>query len=876
MFGSAFSRSSPSTSSVVGGFRTGSYGDMGTRPYMEDFLLSRDLRLKGRNASRRPRACLFAVFDGHSGEEAANYLQKNLAVTLESALNAVSEEVFLLTGEALDTLMKSTIAESFADLDEKLCATPSGVSGSCASSLVIMDSRLYCSNLGDSRVVLCRGGKAVVLSGDAHKPTNLDEADRIQKSGGFLLKGRVLGGLAVTRSFGDWQYKNQADLRRMAGLSEGDAISPLIIATPNINVELLKKIDDYVVLACDGLWGVLGNQEACDFISASLSTHGDPYLAAKALAVHAVKEKGSADNVSILIVLFNNTMGQACIQSAAEEETPLPVAPPLTHLDLRNPWRAPLIDALGWSIFSGPLEERNAAIVKFGIDTKISPELRRAWFDNHCPWRAAMTPRKWRLEKATLVSSIGVTTSAAVRLLKLSPPSFQFFQSHYEDVIILGGRRETRWANCLCVSPTVRLVRCVDGILSKEEAAFPYALLTLKSYTVSLAEVTNPDYADDGECSRVISETPALAFEFNSPHRGVVQFSLKNTDFKHLVSTGKDCWNLRSPFRLGNGENIGSHMSFIRLASSGRFLAIGAVELNAEAKEEVDRLTQGGNLLEAVIASHPFHTKGFQFFFEEYSPSSPGQTSEIQWISTPRHVKRLPQIPFAGDVSDPSILRRWETDGVFIRIPDGTAFVDPTPPSKNHLSGLFVYHSSSQTLHTDDCLCYFDHPEKRGLREVMGARPEVVHDSLVFHSSLEHYGVLPSAEAPLQFLAFMENILNDWPFNALATAHTSLLATGAHGRVRALLNETRPLLIYMAERNRRGQTSADDALKDLSQRMGAAALVPVKANSRSFSLFSKAAEPPGPPSKEGVQLTMAQQLRGAWSAGCSDSNCECG
>lgn len=64
-----------------------------------------------------------------------------------------------------------------------------------------------CANVGDARAVLCRNGKAVDLSVD-HKASRADEQERIKKQGGYIVFGRVLGRLAVTRAFGDFDCKN--------------------------------------------------------------------------------------------------------------------------------------------------------------------------------------------------------------------------------------------------------------------------------------------------------------------------------------------------------------------------------------------------------------------------------------------------------------------------------------------------------------------------------------------------------------------------------------------------------------------------------------------------------------------------------------------
>lgn len=80
------------------------------------------------------------------------------------------------------------------------------VSGSTSVSCLIMPSGrgpghvLYTANVGDSRAVLCRGGRAIRLSYD-HKASDVNEQKRIEDAGGFVLRRRVLGVLRLVDIF---------------------------------------------------------------------------------------------------------------------------------------------------------------------------------------------------------------------------------------------------------------------------------------------------------------------------------------------------------------------------------------------------------------------------------------------------------------------------------------------------------------------------------------------------------------------------------------------------------------------------------------------------------------------------------------------------
>mmetsp|Transcript_53828 Transcript_53828/g.73755 ORF Transcript_53828/g.73755 Transcript_53828/m.73755 type:complete len:93 (+) Transcript_53828:517-795(+) len=78
--------------------------------------------------------------------------------------------------------------------------------GSTAVVVLVLGNKLVCANLGDARAVLSRNGKALDLSVD-YKASRKDEQARIKSQGGYIVFGRVLGRLAVTRAFGDFDCK---------------------------------------------------------------------------------------------------------------------------------------------------------------------------------------------------------------------------------------------------------------------------------------------------------------------------------------------------------------------------------------------------------------------------------------------------------------------------------------------------------------------------------------------------------------------------------------------------------------------------------------------------------------------------------------------
>ncbi len=66
--------------------------------------------------------------------------------------------------------------------------------------------RIYCANVGDSRMVMSVCGEAVTVTDD-HKPSKREEKFRIIRAGGYVCNDRVMETLAVARSFGDFFFK---------------------------------------------------------------------------------------------------------------------------------------------------------------------------------------------------------------------------------------------------------------------------------------------------------------------------------------------------------------------------------------------------------------------------------------------------------------------------------------------------------------------------------------------------------------------------------------------------------------------------------------------------------------------------------------------
>ncbi|GJQ76399.1 hypothetical protein Trydic_g2115 [Trypoxylus dichotomus] len=223
----------------------------------------------------------FAVFDGHAGVTASAHCSEHLLDTI------------METEEFQEDVMKS-ILHGFLVLDSRMRMTSVHKSGSTAVCAFISPRLMYVANCGDSRAVLCQSGSPVFTTQD-HKPELPLERERILKAGGSVVLQRVNGNLAVSRALGDFQYKKSED----RGPCE-----QLISPEPEIFVrDRDDGLDEFLVLACDGIWDVMSNEGLCKFIHSRLKiTHDLQEVTSQ--VIDTCLYKGSRDNMTIILVVF--------------------------------------------------------------------------------------------------------------------------------------------------------------------------------------------------------------------------------------------------------------------------------------------------------------------------------------------------------------------------------------------------------------------------------------------------------------------------------------------------------------------------------------------------------------------------------------------
>lgn len=241
----------------------------GLRPYMEDEnFVSRDGTFVG-------------VYDGHGGSRVSSYLRKTLHVrmaemakkkggrqgaeapvediawALKAAFDKVDAEVLRDAGMAIEGSTAAVIVLSHTP-------TAGAELGEAEEEDDGEQRYIVAGNVGDSRAVLSRRGRAIDLTRD-HKPNSPEERRRIEALGGRVkwfgyydtegkpVEGtgvwRVNGNLAVARAFGD-RFER-----------------PYVSGECDVGIwEMEPKEDQFIIVASDGLWDVMSSDEAVKYV----------------------------------------------------------------------------------------------------------------------------------------------------------------------------------------------------------------------------------------------------------------------------------------------------------------------------------------------------------------------------------------------------------------------------------------------------------------------------------------------------------------------------------------------------------------------------------------------------------------------------------
>ncbi|KAI4367384.1 hypothetical protein MLD38_023127 [Melastoma candidum] len=282
------------------------HGDFSMAVVQANNLLEDQCQLESGSLSLNqngPRGTFVGVYDGHGGPETARYVNDHLFQHLKrlaSGRQSLSTDVIRKAFQATEEGFLSVVSNNWP-LKPQLAAV-----GSCCLVGIVSDGNLYIANLGDSRAVLGRVGKAsgkvtaVQLSTEHN--ANIESVRRElcsehpDDSKIVVLKNnvwRVKGIIQVSKAIGDVYLKkpefNKEPLYEKFLLREPFEKS-ILSSDPSILVHQLEPCDRFVIFASDGLWEHLGNQEAVDIVS-SHSRNGIAKQLVKAALQEAARKR---------------------------------------------------------------------------------------------------------------------------------------------------------------------------------------------------------------------------------------------------------------------------------------------------------------------------------------------------------------------------------------------------------------------------------------------------------------------------------------------------------------------------------------------------------------------------------------------------------
>ncbi|KAK0213047.1 phosphatase 2C-like domain-containing protein [Desarmillaria ectypa] len=305
-------------------YQIGTYETQGTRPTMEDthaFIVDFD-SVKGQG--------YFSVFDGHGNKNVSewcgHYFHQMLLGAMHDHPTLSPEKILHKAFRRVDEILRkyslqseqiaesgSTAAIAFLRIEDEdgtqtsFASSPASENASTSTSAPSPSASrstgqrrtppetakrvLYCANAGDARAVLCRNGTAIRLTQD-HKVTDPSEGSRIRQAGGVIMRGRVFGTLAVSRSLGNHiSY-------------DGIRMKKYVISTPYTSRTELTDEDEFCIIACDGLWDVITDQDAVNLVRRIK----DAQYASKILVNHALCNdvQPTRDNVTVMVVRFKD------------------------------------------------------------------------------------------------------------------------------------------------------------------------------------------------------------------------------------------------------------------------------------------------------------------------------------------------------------------------------------------------------------------------------------------------------------------------------------------------------------------------------------------------------------------------------------------
>lgn len=252
---------------------------------------------------------LFAVFDGHGedGHKVTDYLKSVFPQELETIA------FHYLRGFASVADVKEGLKGVFLKVQEELCAqlgVDTEASGSTAVVALMIRDDLFCANVGDSRAMLghkSRPWRVLPLTHD-HRPESPREKARITVKRGRI-ESKYLPNKAAFGPMRVWlPFRDAPGLAMSRSLGDAEVHEYGVSAEPDITHHKLRSNDRLLLLASDGIWNFMSNEEAVA-LSFRFYDKRAASRAAESLAAEARRrwrqEGDAVDDITVVTVFIN-------------------------------------------------------------------------------------------------------------------------------------------------------------------------------------------------------------------------------------------------------------------------------------------------------------------------------------------------------------------------------------------------------------------------------------------------------------------------------------------------------------------------------------------------------------------------------------------
>ncbi|ELP94982.1 protein phosphatase 2C, putative [Entamoeba invadens IP1] len=255
---------------------------------------------------------MVGVYDGHGGPQVSKYLSLEMKKALmnsshfATSIQDALKETYLSLDATLKTPQGSKMLNDavHSELYEKSVLSDTNVNlantiGSTALTALFDEYQLTIANVGDCRCVLVKRDETLQLTTDQRLNVKA-EADRVVACGGRVVNGRVNGDLMISRAFGDTQFKKGNNPEKY-----------IVSATPEITTYDFDGSEEFMIIACDGIFDVMSNDEVVSFVKECLDggiliDQICKMILNKCLAENPYEQPGT-DNMTFLLAVFDKS-----------------------------------------------------------------------------------------------------------------------------------------------------------------------------------------------------------------------------------------------------------------------------------------------------------------------------------------------------------------------------------------------------------------------------------------------------------------------------------------------------------------------------------------------------------------------------------------